>query len=41
VVVCTKHSDVDYGFVVQHSKLVVDTRNATDGVKDTQYVIKA
>jgi UDP-N-acetyl-D-glucosamine dehydrogenase len=41
VVICTKHSDVDYGFVVENSKLVVDTRNATDGVKDAKYVIKA
>lgn len=41
VVICTKHKDVDYDFVTQHSKLVVDTRNATENVKDKTYVIKA
>ena len=32
VLALTGHSTVDYGFVVQHSKLVVGTRNATKGV---------
>ncbi len=33
VLITTDHTDVDYGFVVQHSQLVIDTRNATRGVK--------
>jgi len=33
VVVATDHSAYDYGFIVQHARLVVDTRNATKAVK--------
>jgi UDP-N-acetyl-D-glucosamine dehydrogenase len=29
VVITTDHSPVDYAFVVEHSPLIVDTRNAT------------
>ena len=32
VLIVTDHSDVDYAAVVEHSRLVVDTRNATRGV---------
>ena len=32
VLISTDHSAYDYDFVVQHSKLVVDTRNATKSV---------
>ncbi|MFQ5520340.1 MAG: nucleotide sugar dehydrogenase [Candidatus Methylomirabilia bacterium] len=32
VVIITDHSSIDYGFVVRHARLVVDTRNATRGV---------
>jgi UDP-N-acetyl-D-glucosamine dehydrogenase len=32
VLIATDHSAYDYDFVVQHSKLVLDTRNATKGV---------
>ena len=32
VLISTDHSAFDYDFVVKHSKLVVDTRNATKGV---------
>jgi UDP-N-acetyl-D-glucosamine dehydrogenase len=28
VLIATDHDDVDYGLVVRHAKLVVDTRNA-------------
>lgn len=28
VLIATDHDDIDYGFVVKHSKLVLDTRNA-------------
>ena len=31
VLILTDHSDVDYGFVVEHARLVLDTRNATRG----------
>jgi UDP-N-acetyl-D-glucosamine dehydrogenase len=33
VLIATDHSAYDYEFIVQHSKLVLDTRNATKGVK--------
>jgi len=33
VLIATDHSDYDYPWIVQHAKLVVDTRNATKGVK--------
>ncbi len=29
VAIVTDHSDVDYGFVLRHAQLVIDTRNAT------------
>jgi UDP-N-acetyl-D-glucosamine dehydrogenase len=32
VLIATDHTAYDYGFVVKHSKLVIDTRNATKGV---------
>jgi UDP-N-acetyl-D-glucosamine dehydrogenase len=32
VLIVTDHSAVDYEFVVKHSRLVIDTRNATRGV---------
>jgi UDP-N-acetyl-D-glucosamine dehydrogenase len=34
VLIATDHSAYDYGFVVRHSRLVVDTRNATKAVTD-------
>lgn len=34
VVITTDHSSYDYEFVVQHSQLVIDTRNATRNVTD-------
>jgi UDP-N-acetyl-D-glucosamine dehydrogenase len=33
VLIVTDHSCIDYGFVVENSRLVIDTRNATRGVK--------
>jgi UDP-N-acetyl-D-glucosamine dehydrogenase len=42
VVVVTDHDGVDYPFVVEHSRLVVDTRNATAGLENpTCQVVKA
>lgn len=32
VLIATNHDDYDYGFIVQHSPLVIDTRNATKDV---------
>jgi UDP-N-acetyl-D-glucosamine dehydrogenase len=33
VVIATDHSDVDYGALVENARLVVDTRNATRGLR--------
>ncbi len=33
VLIATNHSDYDYGSIVKHAQLVVDTRNATAGVR--------
>jgi UDP-N-acetyl-D-glucosamine dehydrogenase len=42
VVIVTDHDDVDYGFVVANSRLVVDTRNATAGVTSANcQIVKA
>ncbi len=41
VVVATDHSDYDYDFIVSNSSLVVDTRNATKGVKERDKIVKA
>lgn len=41
VIIATDHSDYDYDFIVRNSSLVVDTRNATRGVKDRGNVVKA
>ncbi len=34
VLIATNHATYDYDFIVKHSPLIVDTRNATAGVKD-------
>lgn len=34
VIIATDHSNIDYEWVVQHSKYVFDTRNATKNVKE-------
>jgi UDP-N-acetyl-D-glucosamine dehydrogenase len=34
VIICTGHRSVDYGFLVHHAKAVVDTCNATEGVRE-------
>jgi len=41
VLVATDHSDYDYDFIVRNSSLVVDTRNATRGVKERDKIVKA
>lgn len=34
VIIATDHSSYDYPFIVRHAQLVVDTRNATRGVRE-------
>ena len=42
VLISTDHSDYDYDWIVQNSKLVADTRNATNSVrKGRQKIVKA
>lgn len=36
VVITTAHKNVDYQFIVDHSKLVIDSRNATKGLNNTE-----
>jgi UDP-N-acetyl-D-glucosamine dehydrogenase len=38
VLISTDHSSYDYKFIVRHSRLVVDTRNATAGIKSKKIV---
>ncbi len=41
VVVATDHSCYDYEFILRHAPLVVDTRNAMNGLANNKYVVKA
>ena len=42
VLISTDHSDYDYGWIVKNAQLVVDTRNATAGVKGNRAkIVKA
>ena len=42
VVIATNHTAYDYDWIVRHSRLVVDTRNATKGVeKNRERIVKA
>ncbi len=42
VLISTNHTSYDYDFIVKNSKLVIDTRNATDGVRGAKKnVVKA
>ena len=38
VLIVTDHSDYDYKKIVSEAKLVVDTRNATKGIKSEKIV---
>ena len=38
VLIVTDHSDYDYDRIVRESRLVVDTRNATRGIKSQKVV---
>jgi UDP-N-acetyl-D-glucosamine dehydrogenase len=42
VLICTDHDAIDYGWVVEHAPLVVDTRNATRAVtRHRERIVKA
>jgi UDP-N-acetyl-D-glucosamine dehydrogenase len=42
VLIATDHSAYDYGMICRNAKLVVDTRNATVGVKGNRgKIVKA
>jgi UDP-N-acetyl-D-glucosamine dehydrogenase len=41
VLIATDHTAYDYEFIVQHSKLVIDTRNATRRVSDQSKIQRA
>jgi len=42
VVILTDHTAYDYGWIVKHAKLVIDTRNATKGVTEgREKIVKA
>jgi len=42
VLIATNHSDYDYAWIVKHAQLVVDTRNATAGVRSgRRKIVKA
>ncbi len=41
VLLLTDHDSVDYKLLAQHSKLIIDTRNALHFLKDTSHVAKA
>jgi UDP-N-acetyl-D-glucosamine dehydrogenase len=38
VLIVTDHSSYDYKWIVDNSRLVVDTRNATKGIKSSKIV---
>jgi UDP-N-acetyl-D-glucosamine dehydrogenase len=41
VVIATDHSNYDYEFIVRNSSLIVDTRNAVNGIKNNGNVVRA
>jgi len=42
VLIATDHSAYDYAFIVEHSRLVIDTRNATKKVvRGREKIVKA
>jgi len=41
VIVVTDHTDVDYGMVAKHAKLVVDTRNVYAALAERDNIVKA
>jgi len=41
VIIATDHSSYDYGFILKHASLIVDTRNAMKGLANNGKVVKA
>lgn len=41
VLICADHDGIDYAKLVTDARLVIDTRNATDGITNRESVIKA
>ena len=41
VIISTDHSSYDYGFILKHASLIVDTRNAMKGMAHNGKVVKA
>ena len=41
VLIATDHTAYDYAFIVKHSKLVIDTRNATKSVAAREKIVRA
>ena len=39
VVIVTDHSEYDYGEIMESSKLILDTRNAIEPIRDTQCMV--
>ena len=39
VVIVTDHSEYDYGEIMESSKLILDTRNAIEPIRDTKCVV--
>jgi len=40
VVITTDHSNVDYGFIVSNSKLIIDTRNVLKDIIDRKRIVR-
>lgn len=40
VVIITDHSNMDYDFIAENSKLIVDTRNTLKGIKDKSNIVR-
>lgn len=39
-IIVTDHSDLDYQFIAKNSKLIIDTRNALNGIKNRENIIR-
>ncbi len=39
VIIVTNHSNIDYEFICKHSKLVIDTRNATKNIVNKENIV--
>lgn len=41
VIICTDHDDINYQLIIEHSKLIVDTRNATNHYNKIDNIVYA